>query len=147
MFIAMLIAIIPISMQQLPLILGGCFIGFILGFLHFLAGRVSAIQGTWQVYVPGSWTILVIIASLILAKYYFYGHRFFISLDIIRDPHYLPVFLSFSGLAIGLIIGRVFYLVRCVISGTFFVGELPEEFSKQVKIKLPPSPPRARARK
>lgn len=146
-FIAMLFSLITISPQQIPLILGSCFIGFLLGYLHFYAGRVSAIQGTGKVFVPGSWTILVVIASLIFAKYYFYGHRFFISIEIIRDPRYLPVFLFFSGLAMGLILGRVLYLARVLKSGPFFVGELPEEFAKHGIIKSPPSPPHARARK
>lgn len=143
-FITALIALIPITLHNFSILIGGSVVGCLLGYAHFYFGRISALRDKWLVFVPGSYSILVIVTTLVLAKYYFYGHRFFISIEIIRDPRYLPIFMSFSGLAIGLFLGRMYYLLRCVKSGPFFEGELPPEFAKLLNA---PALPRARGRK
>ncbi len=124
--LAMAILIIGISYifkftwHNTGIIFGSMLAGFMLGWMQFYFGDIRAVKGKWIVHIPGSWVVFILMIAIIIAKYYFYGHRFFISLEELKQEKYYPTYLTLSGLAIGLFIGRVHYLLRVVRSGPYY---------------------------
>jgi hypothetical protein len=94
-------------------------IGSCLGWLQFKALKIKAVKNRASLYVPGTWSLLVIIIILFCVKYY-YGYQNAI------DPTKLQsnIWLFFAyGLFTGLFAGRVGYAVRCIKAGPYASDE------------------------
>lgn len=101
-FLLMLYALIP---------------GIIAGWLQLRLRRVQAIKSQSQFHIPGSWSLLIILFALITAKIYFFGYGFNISMQTLTQN--MPTIIVLSGFVIGLSIGRMIYLYRCMKYGPF----------------------------
>lgn len=93
--------------------------GLILGCLQFHFRRIKAIKSKNQFYIPGSWSVFVIVFTLFLAKFYFYGFNFSLNAEALKQNNNSLPMIALCGLMIGLMIGRMGSFYRCMKVGPF----------------------------
>jgi len=114
-----LVSLIQINSTNLMLCLGSAFGGIFLGWLHFRLIKIKAIKHEAKFYLPGSWLLLIVIILLVSAKYYLFGYQVFFDPQVLKQEKYLSYILIISGLILGLFIGRMLYVLRCIKHGPY----------------------------
>jgi len=122
-FICLLLVSLPIivsfTLQNFLIWLGTALFGILLGWLQFRLRKVKAIKNETKFYLPGSWSLLVLIILVIIAKYYYFGYQILIDPHILKQPKFAPFLLAAGGILTGLFIGRLIYLLRCLKFGPY----------------------------
>ena len=98
--------------------------GTLLGWLQFRLLKIKAVKNKSLLYMPGTWSLLVIIFTLFIAKFYF-GFDGAIHPNQLSNPHFIRWIFLLYGIFTGLFIGRITYAVRCLKKGPF----VPENIS------------------
>jgi hypothetical protein len=97
-------------------------VGAVLGWLQYKALRIKAVKNKASLYVPGTWSLLIIITLIFSIKYYF-GYTISIDPNVLMQPQYTAWILGLYGLFSGLFIGRLTYALRCIKVGPFVMEE------------------------
>lgn len=119
-FLFTLFHIVTTTLTLVLIAIGMLLIGIILGWLQFRFQGIQAIAGKNIIYVPGSYRTFFLILALIICKYIFLGHAYFLNLNTLSHSEYHPYLFIFAGLVTGLFIGRAHYILRCLKQGPFF---------------------------
>lgn len=113
--------VMPESTAQNMAITAACLsIGIFLGWLQYRFSRIKAIKETFQIEIPGSKLLFIILVIFIFAQYY-YQYYYLASTDFTTDifilfnqEKFAALFYGLMGLVIGLTVGRTYYLLRCM---------------------------------
>lgn len=106
------------TFQNIAIWFGACLVGTIAGWLQFNALKIKAIKNEAKLYVPGTWSLMVIILIIFAVKYYF-GFEFSTNPDALLQSQYISAFLFLYGFFAGLFIGRLAYSMRCIKIGPY----------------------------
>ncbi len=115
-FIAL--ARIQLDLTNFFLWLGAIMFGTGLGWLQFRALKIKAIKNEAKLYIPGTWSVMVIILIAFTLKYY-YGYQLAIDTRLILSPKFAGWLSLAYGLFTGLFVGRITYAHRCLKTGPF----------------------------
>lgn len=96
-------------------------IGSVLGWLHFYFIKIKAVKNEATLYLPGTWSLLIIILALFTSKYFF-GFQLAIDPQLLQQEKYLIIWLSLYGLFTGLFFGRAMYAIRCLRRGPYMTN-------------------------
>ncbi|RDI45161.1 DUF6622 family protein [Aquicella lusitana] len=111
-----------LSLSLFGLWAGALLLGAAGGWLQFRFINIKAIKNQSKLYVPGTWSILIIILIVFAVKYY-YSYESAVNPGQIINPHINVWFALLYGLFTGLFIGRVAYALRCLKTGPFLSTE------------------------
>lgn len=106
------------NLNDIAMALGACCAGFPIGWLHFRLIRIKAIKDENKLHIPGTWSMFIIIFLLLTAKYY-YGWTFGMDINAVKFGAYNRELMILYGLVTGLMMGRLYYSVRCMKRGPF----------------------------
>ena len=95
--------------------------GGLLGWLQYKALKIQAVKNTTSLYMPGTWSLLVIILTMFTIRYYI-GYQNAVSPQLFAEPKTWIIFLY--GIFTGLFAGRSFYALRCIKTGPYVSDEL-----------------------
>jgi hypothetical protein len=109
---------IPITLSFFAYWISALGLGLLLGWLQFRLLRVKAVSGQRQFYLPGSWRLLLLFIVLIALKFY-YAISFDLQWLLLLKTQYVRELFMLSGLATGMLIGRISYALRCLKIGPF----------------------------
>lgn len=93
--------------------------GTLLGWLQFHFRNIKPIKNKMQLYLPGSWLLFVLIPVLIFAKYYYLGGLLTLSVNTIKQEPYVSYIVGACGIIMGLCVGRMIFILRCLKHGPF----------------------------
>lgn len=108
----------PITPASVFIWIGATMAGTVLGWLHFRVLRIKAIQNESRLYIPGTWTLFILLLLIAVSKYY-YGYSFIIDPQYFIQAKYATIIVALYGLFAGLFIGKVIYSLRCVKYGPY----------------------------
>jgi hypothetical protein len=97
---------------------GAALLGIPLGWLHYKSLKIKAVQDKKQLYIPGTWSVLVIILAIFAVKYYC-NYQLEVNPEIFLRPQNALTILTVYGLFIGLFIGRMAYSFCCIKYGPY----------------------------
>lgn len=95
-------------------------IGLPLGWLQCRALKIQALKNQRALYIPGTYSLLIMLVVLAIVKYST-GFELSIGFKLLQ-PHYSPLLMAIYGFGIGLFAGRIFYALRCLQKGPFYVA-------------------------
>ena len=93
-------------------------LGAVLGWLQYKHLKIKAIRHTAKLYIPGTWSVLIIMVLLFSLKYYL-GLKISFDATTLQQPKYIWSLVTAYGLFTGLFLGRAFYAQRCLQMGPF----------------------------
>ena len=102
-----------ITLWGVGLVAGGA-----LGWLHYQHTPVKALRDKTGFYIPGSWSLLIIMASVFIVKNY-YNYQIAVHPELVNQSHFATLWLFLYGLFTGLFMGRMAYLFRCLKVGPY----------------------------
>ena len=92
--------------------------GFMFGWLQLYLTNIKAIKNEPALYLPGSWTLMIFIIFLLIAKFYF-GEKLNLYYQIFLNSQFSALLILFYGLSIGLFIGRFLIIMRRIKYGPY----------------------------
>jgi hypothetical protein len=106
------------SMINISYWIAAAMVGLLLGWLHFRWLNIKSIKEEAKLFVPGSWSIMIIIILAFITQFYisYQAHLYPKStmLNVSR------LFIMY-GLIVGLFLGRLIYSLRCIKKGPFLI--------------------------
>ena len=93
--------------------------GMVMGWYQLRALRIKGITNTKSIYVPGTWSLLIIVLFLVALKFYARYKFAYIDPALLKNPTYAPWFMALYGILTGLFIGRVGHAFHRVKYGPF----------------------------
>lgn len=94
-------------------------LGMGLGWLQFRIFKIKAVKDEAKLYVPGTWSLLVIILIIFATKYY-YGYELETNPQQLLSPKFAAILALIYGFFTGLSIGRASYAMRCLKVGPYY---------------------------
>lgn len=107
-------SMIKLSLPNMPIFLSLLGLGSLFGWLHFRFKQIKVIKDKSQFYIPGTWLFFISLFILIPAKYYYFGSQVTMDMNLFQQEKWIPLIYGFSGMIIGLAVGRTFYLLQAV---------------------------------
>lgn len=92
-----------------------------LGWLQFSAYRLQAITGEKKLLVPGSRILVFVIPAIVFLKYYF-NNQLSVDTSSLPVEKLIVLFMTVTGLACGLFVGRWLYARHIVKFGPFIAS-------------------------
>lgn len=87
-------------------------LGILLGWMFVKRLEVRVDKKQRLIEMPGTWSTLLIILAIFASKYYI-GYRLDINPDLAGIGSFQMWIMSVSGACMGLLLGRLFYLLNC----------------------------------
>jgi len=111
--------VIPLTLYKLFILILFITPGFVFGYLQFRFQRIKAIKATSQFYVPGSFSLFIILMLLLIAKFYYYNYAVTFNFSSLKQETTTNIVSAVSGFIIGLYIARSLCLYRCMKIGPY----------------------------
>lgn len=109
---------VSFTLLNLSIWLSTLLLGLFAGWLQFRSLNIKALKNEAKLVVPGTWSLLVILLTIFVIKYYA-GYQFVIDPEVLKQPKYVYGLLTLYGLFTGLFIGRLLYSLRCLKYGPY----------------------------
>jgi hypothetical protein len=109
---------LPINALNIGIWVVTAALGTVLGWWQFRLMKIKAIKDKLMIHMPGTRSLFIFMFLISAAKY-FYGFSFSDYLALFTQVKYAKPILGGYGLLTGLLIGKVFYCLRCVKVGPF----------------------------
>lgn len=86
-------------------------IGFLIGLIHIHISNMAVDHKKRTIEIPGSWTTLVVILLIFVAKYYF-GYELARDPALMENTYFEIAALIVSGVGTGIFVGRLAYFLH-----------------------------------
>jgi len=106
----------PIHWLDVSIFVLALLLGSLLGWLHFRIKKVKAIMNQAILYVPGSWNIFILLIAIIVIRFNWNNS---LSKETFMQPNGILVISLLLGSSMGLMLGRLYYSLKCLKSGPF----------------------------
>ena len=108
-----------LSFFTLSIWLSTLLLGALLGWFQFRMFKIKAIKEEAKLYLPGTWSLLILILISIALKFYFINSANTFDAHVLTQPKFAGWLFSLYGFFTGLFLGRFFYSWRCLKVGPF----------------------------
>lgn len=106
----------PIYWLDVAIFFMALILGSGLGWLHFRIKKVKAVMNQATLYIPGSWNIFIIIIAMFVIRV---NWNTSLSKETLMQPNMILLASFLLGLSMGLVLGRLYYALRCIKLGPF----------------------------
>lgn len=89
------------------------------GWLQFRFFNIKAIKNEAKLYVPGTWSLLIVIVVSFSSRLYFLNASNKIDFALFLQPPLVIWLFALYGLLTGLFFGRITYALRCLKVGPY----------------------------
>lgn len=115
----MLPFVIKLNVYKISILIFAITPGLVFGYLQFHFQKIKAIKNTARFYVPGSWTVFIVLMILLMVKLYYYNYPIILDLSIMQQENTSRIIVLLLGFLIGINIARSLCLYRCMKVGPF----------------------------